>query len=168
MPHCIILCGMPASGKSTWRNEITLKGYEVLSTDDLIEEYARSIGKTYDEVFTAYISVAEDRFWSSLELAVTEKRNIIVDRTNINQKARRRILARLTKDYTKTAVAFIPPDRQSDYDEHMRRLDNRPGKTIPKHVLLSMQANFQVPTEEEGFDVVQLFNIWGDDYYSYI
>jgi hypothetical protein len=31
-----------------------------------------------------------------------------------------------------------------------------------------MQANFQVPTEEEGFDVVQLFNIWGDDYYSYI
>jgi gluconate kinase len=58
--------------------------------------------------------------------------------------------------------------RRADYDEHMRRLENRPGKTIPKHVLLSMQANFQVPTEAEGFEIVQLFNIWGDDYYSYI
>jgi gluconate kinase len=36
-------------------------------------------------------------------------------------------------------------------DELKRRLESRPGKSIPDHVIKSMIDNFEMPTEEEGF-----------------
>jgi predicted kinase len=50
-------------------------------------------------------------------------------------------------DYHHIAVVFKTPPRE----ELDRRLANRPGKEIPKHVLASMIKNFEIPTEEEGF-----------------
>ena len=38
-----------------------------------------------------------------------------------------------------------------DADELAKRLSNRPGKTIPAHVMRSMIENFDMPTEDEGF-----------------
>jgi predicted kinase len=49
----IILCGVPTSGKSSWvKNN---PGYTVISSDNIIENYAQHIGSTYNEVFPDYI-----------------------------------------------------------------------------------------------------------------
>jgi gluconate kinase len=44
-------------------------------------------------------------------------------------------------------VVFPTPDR----NELDVRLSGRPGKHIPKNVVDSMIAGFEMPTEEEGF-----------------
>ena len=44
----VFLCGMPCSGKSTYRGK-HLEGYSVISSDDLIDELAAASGKKYDD-----------------------------------------------------------------------------------------------------------------------
>lgn len=160
MPIAYIMVGLPASGKSTWR-ERNGKGLEVISTDDLIEAHAKMLGLTYDQVFSDNIPIAEDRFWGAITDAVKNKRNIIIDRTNLIVKSRRRILSKLTKDYSKRAVVFMPPRDSVERDEHKRRLVGRPGKTIPMNILTMMEKQFELPTKDEGFDSVQVFDLWG-------
>lgn len=163
MPVGYVLCGLPASGKSTWiendfRNfwypdedlNISWKDFVILSTDNIIDEYAKSVGKTYDEVFNDYIKIAEKIFLSRFDEAVKEGKNIIVDRTHLNVNSRAKTLSKFNSNYVVTAIAFKTPD----FKEHKRRLDNRPGKTIPDHVMTAMTKNASLPSIDEGFTFV--------------
>jgi gluconate kinase len=47
-------------------------------------------------------------------------------------------------------VVFKTPDPE----ELDRRLNSRPGKHIPKHVMKSMLENWDEPSEDEGFDKI--------------
>ena len=55
MNQLLMLCGIPTSGKSTYVQKLkTLDDWKdavVLSTDNYIEEYAKGVGQTYNEVF---------------------------------------------------------------------------------------------------------------------
>jgi predicted kinase len=73
-------------------------------------------------------------------------RDIIWDQTSTSVKSRRRKFSMLP-DYEHIAVVFKTPE----HTELMRRLMNRPGKEIPDHVIASMIASWDEPTEEEGF-----------------
>jgi hypothetical protein len=48
----------------------------------------------------------------------------------------------------------MPGTENLSTEEWNRRLDSRPGKTIPAHVLSSMIEHYEVPTEAEGFDKI--------------
>jgi predicted kinase len=73
-------------------------------------------------------------------------RDIIWDQTSTSVKSRKRKFNMLP-DYEHIAVVFKTPEHK----ELMRRLFSRPGKDIPDHVIASMIASFEMPTEEEGF-----------------
>jgi glycopeptide antibiotics resistance protein len=54
-----VLIGVPGSGKSTWiKNQKWTDTCVIVSTDEFVEEYAKSVGKTYSEVFNDYMSTA--------------------------------------------------------------------------------------------------------------
>jgi predicted kinase len=72
--------------------------------------------------------------------------DIIWDQTNTTIASRARKFRSLF-DYEHIAVIFPTPDR----DELDVRLSGRPGKHIPKNVVDSMIAGFEMPTEDEGF-----------------
>lgn len=152
MPKCVMLIGVPGSGKSTWFEDnysSQLKEYEVISTDDIIDFVSLFYGMTYDESFSDLIKFAEKAMWKQLESASKFKDNILIDRTNLTVNSRRKFL-RYLEGYTFEAVVFPTPDKQ----EWERRLDSRGGKTIPKRVLDSMVASMELPTEEEGFSKI--------------
>jgi gluconate kinase len=50
-------------------------------------------------------------------------------------------------DYEHIAVVFRTPEAE----ELARRLAGREGKSIPDHVMRSMIAGWDEPTEEEGY-----------------
>jgi len=151
MPECIVLVGVPASGKSTFIERFYNTGtYRVCSSDNVIDARARELGKTYDEVFDEVVDTAEKVFWMDVELAVANDVNLIVDRTNLTPRSRKRLLDKIPKHYSKTAYVFATPE-ENDWRE---RLNSRPGKTIPPHVLDSMVKCFTPPTREEGFDYI--------------
>jgi shikimate kinase len=56
MNKCYQLIGVPCAGKSTWiKDQIWALGLTVVSTDSFVEDYARTQGKTYKEVFKDYM-----------------------------------------------------------------------------------------------------------------
>ena len=140
-----MLVGVPGSGKSTWIKNNDLNAV-VLSTDNYIERAAEKHGKTYSEVFQDTIGYATDQMEKDLLQAVRNERDIIWDQTNLTAKARKGKLSRIPRSYKKVAVYFTVPQDLRD------RLANRPGKTIPEPVVVSMINQLQPPSKEEGFD----------------
>jgi len=147
MSKCYQLIGVPASGKSTWVSEqawaLTCAH---ISTDKWVEIYAREVGKTYSEVFADFMSTAVDLMAKEVVMAREMSRDIIWDQTSTTVKSRAKKFAMLP-DYYHIAVVFKTPERNELY----RRLMSRPGKEIPDHVIASMIASFEMPTEKEGF-----------------
>lgn len=119
----------------------------IASTDQYIEEFAKSSGKTYNEVFKECIAEAEKFMRNDVQNAIAAGHDIVWDQTNVSKVSRNKKLRMIPDHYEKIAVVFPVPDE----DELQRRLASRPGKTIPSHVMSSMIANYQMPTLEEGF-----------------
>ena len=147
MAKCYQLIGVPASGKSTWvKNQDWAKDCVVVSTDEFVEDYAKEVGATYNDVFDDYMPTAVKLMAEKVERAREQGKDIIWDQTSMSIKSRKRKFNML-RDYEHIAVVFKTPEA----DELKRRLDSRPGKNIPDHVMKSMMDNYDIPTEEEGF-----------------
>ena len=137
MSTVYFMIGTPCSGKSTYIDNI-LSDCEIISTDDIIEQIAKENNSTYSEMFEKFKN------------AVSENKDIVIDRTNMTVKSRKRFLSNLTKNYTKYAISF-----DVSKETIMERNDKRfkeTGKHIPENVIDSMIKSFQQPTKEEGFD----------------
>jgi len=147
MSKCYQLVGVPASGKSTWiKSQDWALGLTIVSTDNFVEDYAKTQGKTYSEVFDEYMPTAVDLMCKVVVHAREHGHDIIWDQTSTSVKSRARKF-RMLPDYEHIAVVFKTPDA----DELARRLASRPGKNIPDHVMRSMIDHFEMPSEEEGF-----------------
>ena len=147
MPKLYVLVGVPGSGKSTWaRSQEWYNDCVYISTDQYVEEWANSVGKTYSEVFEEYMPMAVARMVSAVNGAKSIGQDIIWDQTSTTVSSRTRKFNMLP-DYHAIAVVFRTPEEE----ELVRRLATRPGKVIPEHVLHDMIWNFEMPTEEEGF-----------------
>jgi predicted kinase len=150
MPHCYQLVGVPGSGKSTWiRNQDWALGLTVVSTDAFVEDYARAQGKTYSEVFEEYMPTAVDLMAEQVVFAREHGHTVIWDQTSTTVASRAKKF-RMLPDYEHVAVVFQTPEHK----ELMRRLSSRPGKDIPEHVIASMIASWEDPTDEEGFSEI--------------
>jgi len=149
MPKCYQLIGVPGSGKSTWvKNQDWALGLTIVNTDAFVEDYARAQGKTYSEVFVEYMPTAIDLMIEQVVFAREHGHTIIWDQTSTTVKSRARKFNMLP-DYEHIAVVFRTPE----HTELVRRLTSRweSGKIIPEHVVASMIASWEDPTEEEDF-----------------
>lgn len=152
MPELIMLIGVPGSGKSTWvKSQDPLK-YNLISSDNYIENVASKEGITYNEAFNKHIKAATDNMNKMAKYAFDNGRDVIWDQTNLTIKSRKAKLAMVPSHYKKTAVFFTTPTAT----EHKRRLDSRPGKTIPYHILKNMAETMDPPSYQEGWDHIIL------------
>jgi tRNA uridine 5-carbamoylmethylation protein Kti12 len=154
MSELVMLVGIPCSGKSTcveklkkvdyWKNSV------VLSTDNYIEEQAKRLGMTYNEVFQDCIDEATRQLEIAFIEAKDKGKDIIWDQTNISRKSRRKKLSKLPSYYRRGVIYF-----EVSLEEALKRNENRDGKHIPKSVLRRMYYQFEVPIISEGFDYVR-------------
>lgn len=144
--RAILLCGVPTSGKSSWVAQNS-DGYMVISSDNIIENYAKNVGSTYNEVFDDYIETAIELMLGQLRHFVHQGQNIIVDQTHLTPKVRKRKLKMIPDHYDKIAVYF-----EISKEEMFQRNHNKDRtKTIPDFVLESMHGSYVRPTIDEGF-----------------
>lgn len=153
MPTLYVLVGVPGSGKSSWvaNQMFDWNRTVVASTDNYVEQVAKSQGKTYSEVFKSAMPTAIKHMTKTVNDAVKNNYDIIWDQTSTSIESRVKKLRMVPDNYRKIAVVFPTPDSE----EHQRRLANRPGKVIPKSVIDQMQASMVTPTTAEGFDEVR-------------
>lgn len=150
MPTLYVLVGVPGSGKSTWaNNQEWANDCAVIGTDQYVEAYARSVNKTYSEVFEEVMPKAVELMANDVVEAREAGRDIIWDQTSTTVASRRKKFVMLPS-YRKIAVVFETPE----VGELERRLNSRPGKLIPRKVVEDMIENFEEPTEMEGFDEI--------------
>jgi predicted kinase len=111
--------------------------------------YAKANNKTYNEVFDDVIGEATTRMYKDLELAIQLGKSIIWDQTNVSRKSRMKKLKKIPDTYTKTAVVL-----PITLEEAVIRNSQRANKFIPRSVITRMYHQFEMPTEDEGFDVI--------------
>jgi predicted kinase len=159
IPIVQLLCGCPTSGKSTYALKEIARPENantvIISTDNLIETYAREEGKTYNEVFDEYYFRANAEMHENFRTAIRQKQSIIWDQTNLTVKSRRKKLSNFPSYYIKVAVYFIIP-----YSDLIQRNKNRAGKIISENTLKNMYDTYTIPACSEGFDRC----IYGDSY----
>jgi len=164
-PICYVMVGLPGLGKSTivkgmYKDADTF----VYSTDDILERIAKFLGKTYDEVFEKHIKSATTEADIDLAYAIKEQKDIIWDQTNLGVKKRAKIINRMRQaGYQVRCECIVPPasDYSGDKEDWAQRLANRPGKTIPQHILSNMIESFVMPTADEGFDMITFYDMHG-------
>jgi len=172
-PICTVMVGLPGLGKSTIVN-FGLGVYDriempvfVYSTDRFIEDAATHFGKTYDEMFEDNIKAATASMNALVDDAIKEQKDIIWDQTNLGVGKRRKIINRMKQaGYQVRCNCIMAPDvkvegSRADCDIWAKRLNNRPGKTIPQNIMTNMIESFTIPTVDEGFDMITFYDMHG-------
>lgn len=174
-PICYVMVGLPGLGKSTLVED-QRKVYDciemdliemdlfVYSTDQFIENIAKMRGLTYDDVFAETIKEATQMCNDGLDRAIADGLDIIWDQTNLGVGKRRKIINRMKQaGYQVRCVCIIPPEEGhiSDLKDWKHRLANRPGKTIPEHIINRMYRDYVQPSIDEGFDMITFHNMHG-------
>ena len=159
-----VLVGLPGSGKSTFVNNVfgaDHKNVFIYSTDSVIEQVAADNGKTYNECFKDVIKQATLGMDSLLHDVVRNNLRVVWDQTNMASKKRRSILSKFPSSYRKVCWCIAPPRSTEEWNELNRRLDSRPGKTIPEYVIQSMVDSYIEPELDEGFDYILVVDLFG-------
>lgn len=155
-PYLVLMIGPPGSGKSTYikRYSSVVEGI-VISRDKYVEE--RGKGNDYNEKWSSLSPDNQKEIDSDLfnefKMAVKEKRNIVVDMTNMSAKSRRKWINNVTKDYVKVAMIMM-----TDYHEIFERNKNRTEKSIPEFVIINMMKSFSFPNYDE-FDDIRILGL---------
>ena len=136
-PLCVVLIGIPYSGKSTFVSELAwLRQLPKISFDDEVitltggdyskwAEVAEQAGLNIDEKQNALIQA---------------KRSFLIDKTNVSTLEREKLIAELqSHGYQTVAIVFEPPEAK----ELKRRIQKRSDKIIPPEVITQMHRNFE-------------------------
>lgn len=164
-PICIMMVGLPATGKSTRVCQLVEMNPDVFvySTDNLVEEWAKVQGWSYDFAFSKYINKATSEMNHLLDTAIRCGLDIIWDQTNLGAKKRAKSIIRMCNaGYRVECEYILLPQGDSQWEDWHFRMKNRPGKTIPDSIIESMMDSFVKPTVEEGFNSVRCFDMYGN------
>jgi predicted kinase len=151
MPDCVMMVGIPYSGKSYYAESMNLRaGRTLISSDEEVHALARLRGAFYNDVFESVVSSAMENAAKRFIEAVNGSQSILLDQTNLTVASRARKLGLLTPDYRKVCVVVPQP---TNYELELRK-KARTSHSVPDAVLSYMKEIYQAPTVAEGFDVV--------------
>ena len=177
-----VLIGISGSGKTTYVNDVVKETKEkVCSTDKFVCEHAMSrfnedgVKFSYEEAFNDIqendmFKVMTKRFYDEIEENIKNGDNFIIDRTNLNARARASLikeLRELGKKHGKAVVikGIIFNPTTSVIRERLKQRIILENKRIPDDVLDDQIKYFEVPTKAEDFDILEnIKNIWSKVY----
>lgn len=148
-PMCIVLVGLPGSGKSTYANEVLVydsSGYHhpvVHSSDAIREELYGNINdqEHNDKVFQT--------LHKRIKMDLLAGKNVVYDATNINKRRRIHFLRSLHGVDFVPVCMVIATTKQECIRRNLLR-DN----PVPEEVIENMWKNYQPPHTHEGFDSI--------------
>lgn len=149
-PLMIMLCGLPASGKSTYSEHI------VVSKDDKLSKPSiHSSDKLREELYgNEEIQGDNNKLFNELHKRIKRDliagKDVIYDATNINKKYRKNFLNELKNiKCTPICLCLMTP-----YDMCLLNNEKRERK-VPVNVIRKMYINWQPPHYSEGFEEIK-------------
>lgn len=156
MKKFIVIVGLPCSGKSTYVKE-NYPNATVISFDNTIQEMYPEL--SYNEAHKKVnLEEAEKTMKSRLLDAIKKADNdIIVDKTNLKIKSRRKLLASVSKKkFTTIAVVFSLSETEFIKRNELR--NKQEDKFISFKTFKEMRDMYEEVTKEEGFDEIYYKN----------
>jgi predicted kinase len=151
-PNCVIMVGIPNSGKSSYNLQ---NNYKVLSRDDILVEYGmdKYKMKKYSDIW-AKLSDDDQKeidriLQKKFRTHIQNQENFVIDMTNMNIKSRKKWIHNLKNKYNIFAKVFL-----TDFNIIKKRNNQRfeeEGKLIPETVLINMAKRLELPLFKEGF-----------------
>lgn len=141
----IVMCGLPASGKSTYSQWLAESGIFQRVCPDLIrkelygDENIQGDGKRVFEI--AHRDIKEYAWLGE---------NVIFDATNINAKRRKELVKEMRPYFDIIICKWF----HTPYDTCIGRNAERERK-VPEDVITRMWENFEPPTMREGWDIIE-------------
>ncbi len=155
MKNFYVLCGIAGSGKSTWINNhlAAFKGYtKVVSRDDI-----RFMIVNEDEEYFSREKQVFKKFIEELKDGLENCDNVIADATHLNLASRTKLLRNLTsslKDANVYAIVIDTPVKTC-----LKQNATRRGRRfVPEDQIIAMEKRLTIPTFEEGFDKIFIYN----------
>lgn len=149
MTELILLVGVPASGKSTFRDTFFPEA-AIVNPDSFIgytkENPWTSVGamiawKKSDELLIEYISQCEEK--------------IVFDATFITPKRRKKYIKIAKQNNIKVSAIYLEIPLKVAKERNAKR---DPYRTVPEKTIIEMYEKLVPPAKEEGFDEVFLYN----------
>jgi predicted kinase len=138
-----MLCGLPASGKSTLAKELSKnENATVLSSDEIRKELLNDVNNQDHNV-----EVFEEMNKRANKL-IQQGRNVIYDATNINRKRRKHLINNVIKA-DENIVYYMNEHVISCYFR-----DEKRERNVGNEVINKMYKNMQIPVKNEGWDQV--------------
>lgn len=162
-----VISGIPGTGKSKLRKQLekVIPNTFVYSTDDIIEQWAFENNTTYSEIWEESIGKATQRVNELFASAVKNKKNIIVDKTNLSPKARRQLVSQVSpKDYSFQCVQIVKPQNEADINvlrDRLKKRGDEEGKIIPDNLLEDFMKHYTPVDESEPFEDFMLIDMYG-------
>ncbi|MDX1373761.1 MAG: ATP-binding protein, partial [Nitrososphaeraceae archaeon] len=144
----VMLIGLPCSGKSTIRDKYPNHG--VLSWDDTMESMTE--GATYGEKFkNCDDKKVRQELNNQRNRLISEKKDVIIDMTNLTRKSRRKRLNPFPASYKRKAIVCL-----AGMDTIYKRNEERKevGKYIDRHVFKRMMK-YTYPACYDEFDEIE-------------
>ena len=141
----IVMCGLPASGKSTYTNWLAESGVFCAVCPDSIrgelygDENIQGDGK---QVF----AIAHARL---IDLG-KGKNNVVFDATNIDRKTRKDLVKKMRPHFDIIICKWFSTPLLTCKLRNAKR-----ERQVPEEVLDSMYERFRAPMIDEGFDIVE-------------
>ncbi|XP_067007718.2 heterogeneous nuclear ribonucleoprotein U-like protein 1 [Anabrus simplex] len=154
----IMMCGLPACGKTTWANEWYMKNlhknYNILGSNNLIDKM-KVMGLPRKRNYAGRWDVLIDRCMKCLakllDIAARRRRNYILDQTNVYPSAQRRKM-RGFEGFVRRAVVIVPTEEE--FKKRIEKQEKVEGKDVPDSAVLEMKANFTLPEKGDVFSEV--------------
>ena len=151
-----VMCGNAGCGKSTWiqNNLHTFEGYTSVVSRDQIRFLFVSEGEDYFSRETEVYA----KFIDDIQFGLENADNVIVDATHLNEGSRGKLLRRIgpaLKGVEIIAIVIKVPLEVS-LDQNEKRKGSR--AYVPRSVIRRMYHQFTMPTFEEGFDKIYVYN----------
>jgi predicted kinase len=151
----ILLCGIPRTGKTTWRNKQDLSEYVVVSPDEIRKNI---FGHQYFEEANGMVfSVAE----IMTRILLMQNKKVIIDATNISVGLRNKWIKIGEKCKSKIKIVVVLADEDLDKNLKIALKRNKKSKKderLPEDALIKMNDFFSLPLKEECEDIEYFIN----------
>lgn len=137
-----VLCGIPASGKTTMSLYLS-------------EQYSAKI-HSYDDTPNAheykYLEKAYHDWISKIITDLNDNNNVVADNTNLTAKDRIELLNAVKEIHCEKILVVMTTSLQKCLDRNRERKHR-----LPDFVLCQAKQRFELPTFSEGWDDIQYY-----------
>jgi predicted ABC-type ATPase len=147
LSYAIFLAGPSGSGKSTLHAD-HLSSFARVSSDAYIEAWCKRDGIAYSQGFEKYIGPAQEAFETGITLCQQNDRSYVVDRTNLNEDSRKKVLRLVNPRYKKICIYF-PSYNVKVLSERVIARATAGGHSVSDQVIFDILDRYNIPKYNE-------------------